>query len=436
MASCFVVQGFGEKTDLPTGRKLNLDASYLVIKEAVEDAGLQCVRADEIVHAGTIDKPMYQWLFDADLVIADLSTYNVNAAYELGVRYGVRPGATIIVAEDEFKNPFDVSHIVVRRYKHLGEDIGVKEARRFKQELAAAIREIVAKGAPDSPVYTYLDLQPPVTKLTVRPAIEDASGAGDLQQATAKDLLDQARAAIAADDFVRAKALFGAVHALRPRDDYVIQQLALATYKCKRPDLPTALVEAQELLQRLDPAGTNNPETLGLWGAVHKRLCEITGDRKHLDTSINGYERGFYLKQDYYNGINLAFLLNVRADLERKAGDSAEAIADFVLARRVRRQVIPICESALQVLAASPTVAAGSPPGTRDVMTETYWITATLWEAAAGLEDTVQAQRWEQQARALKTASWMVETTTSQIDKLTQLLTSSPLAALNPVEQR
>ncbi len=43
----FVVQGFGEKTDFTTGRKLNLDASYQVIKEAVEEAGLECIRAEE-----------------------------------------------------------------------------------------------------------------------------------------------------------------------------------------------------------------------------------------------------------------------------------------------------------------------------------------------------------------------------------------------------
>src|SRR6185295_18726756 len=112
LRTCFVVQGFGEKTDLSTGRVLDLDASYEVLKEAVEEAGLRCVRADEIKHSGMIDKPMYEWLYHADLVIADLSTYNVNAAYELGVRYGVRPSTTMIVAENQFKNPFDVGHIV------------------------------------------------------------------------------------------------------------------------------------------------------------------------------------------------------------------------------------------------------------------------------------------------------------------------------------
>ena len=99
--TCFVVQGFGEKTDLATGRALNLDASYEVIKEAVEAAGLRCIRADEIVHSGTIDGPMYDALFRADLVVADLSTSNLNAAYELGVRYGMHPRATVIVAEQQ-----------------------------------------------------------------------------------------------------------------------------------------------------------------------------------------------------------------------------------------------------------------------------------------------------------------------------------------------
>lgn len=120
MYTCFVVQGFGKKTDYTDGRVLDLDASYEIIKEAVESAGLQCIRADEIVHSGTIDVPMYEQLLRADLVIADLSTYNVNAAFELGVRYGLRPQATIIVAEEQFKNPFDVGHIVIRRYQHLG----------------------------------------------------------------------------------------------------------------------------------------------------------------------------------------------------------------------------------------------------------------------------------------------------------------------------
>jgi len=39
------------------------------------------------------------------------------------------------------------------------------------------------------------------------------------------------------------------------------------------------------------------------------------------------------MKDDHYNGINLAFLLNVRATLS----PAREAIADAVIAERVRR---------------------------------------------------------------------------------------------------
>ena len=59
--TCFVVMGFGKKTDFETGRVLDLDQSYKnLIKPAVEAAGLKCIRADEIVHSGLIDVPMYE----------------------------------------------------------------------------------------------------------------------------------------------------------------------------------------------------------------------------------------------------------------------------------------------------------------------------------------------------------------------------------------
>ncbi len=73
--TCFVVMGFGKKTDFETGRVLDLDKSYKnMIKPAVEATGLQCIRADEIVHSGLIDVPMYEQLLKADVVVADLST--------------------------------------------------------------------------------------------------------------------------------------------------------------------------------------------------------------------------------------------------------------------------------------------------------------------------------------------------------------------------
>ena len=428
LRTCFVIQGFGEKTDLSTGRVLNLDASYEVIKEAVQQAGLRCVRADEIIHSGTIDKPMYEWLFRADLVIADLSTYNVNAAYELGLRYGVRPGTTMIVAENGFKNPFDVGHIVTLGYEHLGKDIGRKEAKRFQDTLVTRIRTLMKEMKPDSPVYgTFLTLRPPVeidpnqpiaaedkrasapaAAVKAEEAVDSPAATTSEPDASAKDLLAKARKALDDGRFLEAKGLLIALHAMLPRDISVVQRLALATYKSRSPDPAGALREALGYLKQLGPETTNDPETLGLWGAIHKRLWDLTTEREHLDEAVASYERGFYLKQDYYNGINLAFLLNVRAQVRRQAGDQDEAIADYVLARRARRTVLEYCERALT---AGPTSD-----------TDRYWIVATQWEAAVGLEDQALIDRFEQEAKSIAAFSWMIETTQSQIGQLKKML--------------
>lgn len=426
MTTCFVVQGFGKKTDFTDGRVLDLDASYAIIKAAVEAAGLTCIRADEIQHSGTIDLPMYQQLLQADLVIADLSTYNVNAAFELGVRYALRPHATIVVAEEGFKNPFDVGHIVIRRYKHLGEDIGTKEAKRFNDDLKRAISEILAQRRIDSPVYTFLHWLSPPQEVQAKAVPASPSTAGIATAGThgsvdtnpkgsevglggpsAKSSLDAALERIAASDFVAACPLLEEVCKQRPNDSFVIQQLALATYKAKQPTPEMALLKAKQILEQLSPLTTNDPETLGLWGAVHKRLWELKQQESDLNESIVAYERGFHLKQDYYNGINLAFLLDLRGLRALRAGQRNEGIADTVQAGRIRRYVIRYAEQVL----------------TSEVTDEKrYWVVATLWEAAAGLGDKMEAQKREAHARALKVPAWMVDTTVRQISNSQAML--------------
>jgi len=419
---CFVVQGFGKKTDYTDGRVLDLDASYEVIKMAVETAGLECIRADEIIHSGTIDVPMYQWLLNADLVIADLSTNNVNAAFELGVRYALRPYTTIVLAEEQFKNPFDLSHIVIRRYKHLGDEIGFREANRLMKELKAAIDSIINNPQIDSPVYTYLpQLQPPELVQAAAKAFMAAtppapsapvatSPAADIvgeDNPSAKTMLDAAMDKIAASDFPSARVLLDEVKKLRPKDSFVLQQLALATYKSKQPTVIDSLQTAREILKELSPETSNNPETLGLWGAIHKRLWEECGHAECLAESISAYERGFFLKQDHYNGINLAYLLNLRAVQSLQSGNRDDAIADCVLAKRVRKEVIRY---------ASPLADSLEDTNNR------YWVIATLYEAAIGTGDNQAIAEWEVKAKAMNVPAWMQETRESQAEKLKQLL--------------
>src|SRR5215510_13380307 len=141
--TCFVVMGFGVKTDYTKPKTFNLDKTYRnIIKPAALAAGFDCVRADEIVHSGNINVPMYEQLLKADVVIADVSTYNCNAFYELGVRHALRPYTTIIISEDGLTFPFDVGQIAIRKYHHMGDGIDYEEVERMRRELSEAMQII------------------------------------------------------------------------------------------------------------------------------------------------------------------------------------------------------------------------------------------------------------------------------------------------------
>jgi hypothetical protein len=162
--SCFVIMGFGKKTDFETAHTLDLDKSYRnIIKPSAEAAGLKCVRADEIAHTGWIALPMYDQLLKADVVVADLSTSNIHALYQLGVRHALRPYTTVVISEDRLKTfPFDENVVPVRKYQHLGEDIAYEEVVRFRALLTEVIQKALEKPEVDSPLYKSLtDLLPP-----------------------------------------------------------------------------------------------------------------------------------------------------------------------------------------------------------------------------------------------------------------------------------
>jgi hypothetical protein len=420
---CFVVMGFGEKTDLATGRKLNLDKTYrIIIRKAVEEAGLECIRADDIKHSGLIDVPMYELLLEADIVIADLSTANPNAIYELGVRHALRPHTTIIMAESQFKFPFDLSHIVIRPYEHLGTGIDAEHAEEVRKELKAAIHKLLDKPDVDSPVYWFLPkLQAwnagvaPILEAAAAEAAQSVPVAAAGDDDSIAELMEMFQEAKKESEWSSAIRSLNKLIAKRPNDSYFQQQLALATYKSKKPDPVAALNAAKEILHKLRPHASTDPETLGLWGAVHKRLYELTGDTAALDESIWGYEKGFYVKNDHYNGINLAFVLNVRA---ANAADPQEATADVVQARRIRRRV---AEIARKLLAAGIT-----DDDVKLAAEETFWVQASLAEALAGSGQKDEAAKLREEVAKTAPAPWMVETMNDQLGKLEALLAKVP----------
>jgi tetratricopeptide (TPR) repeat protein len=244
-------------------------------------------------------------------------------------------------------------------------------------------------------------------------AVTTLNSPGSTNNQTLSILMQETQKALEINNFIAAKALFADLHEKMPNDVSIVHELTLATYKAKVPTEKEALEEARELLEGLNPIESTDTETLGLLQAVHKRLWSLTKDRLDLDKAIWASEKGFYLKNDYYNGINLAYLYNVRATIS----EEADRITDFVLAQRTRRRVVDICQALLEKSAPKQFG-----PGT-------YWILATLAEAWAGLGDEAKSQEYEDQAFALNPppAQWMKDSTKEQLKNLRALIADSRL---------
>src|SRR5882724_506080 len=145
----------------------------------------------------------------------------------------------------------------------------------------------------------------------------------------------------------------------------IFQRSALYTYK--DPDLPAEwrLVRALEILGTVEDLNvTTDAETLGLAGAIHKRLWEVRGQRTHLDRSLFFYLKGYaqggpeacrgdvldflrrtpgcvmVAKDQGYCAINAAFLLDVIAQMEDQQSTQAGLVSHSGAQRREDARLI------------------------------------------------------------------------------------------------
>ncbi len=445
---CFVVMGFGIKTDLATGRKLNLDKSYnALIKPVVESKGLVCVRADEIRHSGSIDLPMYQELLTADVVVADISTANANAFYELGLRHALRPKTTIVMSESEMTYPFDLNHILINKYTHLGDNIDYFEVLRFQKLLGETLDAVIASAVPDSPVYTFLDgLIPPSLQRQITEQV-NASVSADSKPTAAGNpsqtmslMVKQAEDAMTQKQYTLAKSLFssallmmkstGNINPVAP-DSYLVHRCAYATYKSKEPDELTAAKKAKEILSQLDLAHTNDSETVILAGKIEKNLYFNAQGDQHLADSILFFERGYFLLNNRYNAINLAFLFNLRV-ASSLYSDPQEKLADMVFASRIRRGVLIMCDKDLKKITEKAMPAFDTNFAENDALAATqkvmdeeqkFWIMVNKAEAHFGLGQIDAYKQALETARSIPHEGYMMKIFEGQMETLRTLLT-------------
>jgi len=289
------------------------------------------------------------------------------------------------------RGPLDLSSFVIHSYKHDGDKIAGDEQKRFVNLLTDVVKEIlpVKNQANDSPVYTFLhgmpileysvtDLVPPTY---VRP--EDRAAAKPNESESLAGMLRAAEAAKKEERYEEAiEILERAIGDQKKPDISLPQRLALVTYKAgekkdERGEVDNdsaiaALIKAQEILETYcAPNISNDPETLGLSGAINKRLYDRTENTRYLDKAIGFYERGFYVKQDSYNGINVAFMHTMKANMEE---DRFQAIVYYGHANLIRRRVVEICQEKI--------ASDGFAKSSND---EKMWLYLTLAEAYQGI---------------------------------------------------
>jgi len=78
-----------------------------VIKPAIEEVGLACIRGDEIYTRQSIVQDIWQAIRNARLIVAELSGRNANVMYEIGLAHAIGKPIVLLTRNEE-DVPFDL----------------------------------------------------------------------------------------------------------------------------------------------------------------------------------------------------------------------------------------------------------------------------------------------------------------------------------------
>jgi hypothetical protein len=354
------------------------------------------------------------------------------------------------MSEEQLNYPFDVNHIAISKYTHLGDSIDYFEVLRFQKLLGDNIDAVLKNNEPDSPVYTFLKgLVPPSlnenAENVAREVAEALTKAGHPDEPETNDdnptlalIVKQAEASLVNKQYAVAKGLFMTAlmasssnpeQTIASNNTYLIQRLALATSRAKLPDEISALQEAIKLLNQIDLEHTNDAQTVSLAGSIEKKLFHNGQGDEHLESAILYFQRGYFLLHNRYNSINLAFLLNCRVDTGLDI-HTQDKIADMVWANRIRRDVLNLCEQDWNVIVNRKKKRSedmlqhtGISKAQEDTdLVEKFWILVNKAEAHYGLGEMEAYEEAIKQASEIEHEEWMMESFTKQLALLESLL--------------
>lgn len=217
--------------------------------------------------------------------------------------------------------------------------------------------------------------------------------------------LDEFFIAVRVLDVARKHSDFGRDPDIKIR---IVQKRALFTYKDVTQPLGQRLSEALDFLKK--EAGldrTLDQETLGLGGAIYKRLYELDRRERHLRESLEHYRKGHEQgwEDQGYTSINAAFILDWLAGVE---GNDAH-----------RKAATEIREAIVEAVPELP-----KDEKKHGWLEDEWFFYSTVGEAFFGLGRFDEAHEWlvtKPEARHVRPPDWEFETTARQLASLVRL---------------
>ncbi|MCK6640902.1 MAG: DUF4071 domain-containing protein [Bacteroidia bacterium] len=443
---CFVITSFGRKPDLKDlkdkhasgkldpAQEIDFDQIFdKLIKPAIIAAGMEPLIENAESSFGIIHKSMYEKIILAEFCIADLSNFNPNAYYELGMRYATKPYTTIpIIASTHFPLPFDVGPNRTLTYSvdanfqlcdldndlkkltnalisakqnrntdsplydlvngisfnnsvaHEKTDIFREKVRyddAIKEELAYARRAAASSGVPEKEARIE----------AISKVIEKHKPLENLESGVVIDMMISFRNIEAFPQmlsFIKSmpRYLFETVM-VQEQYAFVLNRIGTKS----NPVDAVKIAKAEAALQKVEEMGKASSETYGIWGRIYKdksdealKSNDIPTAKVHLENACEYYRKGFeFDPRDAYPGVNYVTCLELLGKTE-EAARLVPAVEYAVLSKMKRKK-------------------------------PDYWDYATLMELAVIENRFGTAEMYFNRAKPLAVESWMFDTTIKNV---------------------
>ena len=240
---------------------------------------------------------LFEQMLLCPFAVVDVTAWEVETYYYLGIREGYRPATTVLVIAEGAPPPAgrEIPRLIVYAPGN-----GLAQSRPALQEVLVRLRNIT----PGRPIFYFLETAADHTKTDVFRERFRNPTPGDGEPAVLVNRLLSHRATSSWSDMID---LASNMPLPLARTVLVREQTAWALNRLGRRD------EAERILLELIKERGPMSETCALLGRVYKDRWDETRDAAWLDKAIHAYLAGFEADpRDAYPGVNAVTLMELR----------------------------------------------------------------------------------------------------------------------------